>query len=80
MKLEVTVKSVYGKFLAYPANQAAEDLADLLKVKTFSAAQLEGVGKLGLEVVEVVRPAQRKVCMERLCMYYSMAAPGSCSC
>jgi hypothetical protein len=53
MKIEVQVKSVYGKSLIYPANAAAEKLAALVGAKTLSLAQLQLARGLGHEVVEV---------------------------
>ena len=45
--LELFGRNVYGEMKLYPANEAAEGFAELLRVKTFSKAQLELIQKLG---------------------------------
>jgi len=49
--VEVEIRSVYGNNLLYPVNQVAKDFAELLGVKTFNRAQVEGMKKLGYEVL-----------------------------
>ena len=53
--LEVEIRSVYGNQMIYPANKVAQDFADLLNVKTFNKYQIEGIKKLGYEIVRVAQ-------------------------
>ncbi len=59
--VQVFARSVYGAFKNYPANQEAEQFAELLKVKTFSTAQLESIKQLGFPIEYVADPAAARV-------------------
>jgi hypothetical protein len=57
-RIEVYPRSVYGRTLWYPSNDAAQLLADLMAVKTFTVAQIALMGGSGaFEVVKVMDPA-----------------------
>lgn len=56
MKIEVSVRLVYGKPLIYPVNEAAKVLASIAKVKSLSLSDLANARLLGFEVVEVFLP------------------------
>lgn len=50
------IRNVYGKQLAYPANETAAKFAILLGVKTFNAHQLHQIQDLGYTMVQVTDP------------------------
>lgn len=56
MKFQYFVRNVYGAFRAYPANQVADQFAQLLRIKTFSASEIEQISALGFEAEQVVDP------------------------
>lgn len=56
MRIEVEVRSVYGKPVIYPVNQAAKDAAALVGAKTLQQRHIALLGRLGHEVVEVAQP------------------------
>lgn len=47
------LRNVYGQYKAYPANWLAQEVAELMGVKTFNAQQLAKIRGLGFNVVEV---------------------------
>lgn len=51
--LQIELKSVYGKTLIYPANQAAKLIAKIAGTKTLSSQQIAWAKELGFEVQEV---------------------------
>lgn len=53
MKMQVTVKNVYGKETIYPFCTVAQRFADLLGTKTLTMGAIEKIRGLGY-VVEVV--------------------------
>lgn len=50
LELKLTIKTVYGKTLRYPANPTAFRFAALLGVKTFSDTQLAHITGLGYTI------------------------------
>ena len=48
--ITVSVRSVYGRDMVYPADDSALLFARLLQVKTFNAFQLSGIRALGYRV------------------------------
>jgi hypothetical protein len=58
--VQVFARNVYGTFKNYPANQEAEQFAQLLRVKTFSIAQLESIKQLGFAIEYVSDPEAHK--------------------
>ena len=57
MEVKVIEKNVYGKILLYPFNETAAKFAKLLKVKTFTDAQLHAIDDLGYNVTNVTPKA-----------------------
>ncbi len=55
MKLEVYRKSVYGRVMLYPANQAAAKIAELLGQATLTGKQLETVASIDGVTIEIVQ-------------------------
>lgn len=53
MRIEIEIRNVYGRDLAFPANPAAHNLAKLVGQKTISPAQLQIAQQLGHEIGEV---------------------------
>lgn len=53
VKIQITIKSVYGNETAYPADKTAQLFADLLGRKTLTPADLRGIKALGYDI-EVV--------------------------
>jgi len=52
MKIQVYFREVYGRRLAYPANDLAKALAKLMRLKTFSDTQLAEIAEhFSVEVV-----------------------------
>lgn len=43
MKITITLKSAYGRTLAYPADKAAQTFADMLKSKTLTRDNLNHI-------------------------------------
>ena len=58
MKLQVTIKSVYGRDLIYPACDIAKLFTALLKVKSFTENQLEQIKSIGYEI-EVITETKK---------------------
>lgn len=56
MRIEVTVRMVYGKPKVYPHNDAARTLAALAGTDTLTARTLDLAKQLGHSVHEIVRP------------------------
>lgn len=56
MEIKVQVKSVYGTSKIYPANAAAETLAQIAGTKTLSPAILQLAKQLGMVITEVSAP------------------------
>ena len=54
--IEVFARNVYGVMKIYPANPAAEKLAQLVGKKTFDKRDLDLARELGLVVEAVVDP------------------------
>jgi hypothetical protein len=50
MSITVSVRSVYGREMVYPADDTAATFAALLNVKTFNAFQLQTIRALGYAV------------------------------
>lgn len=50
MFITVQVRNVFGNDLVYPADEKATDFALLLKVKSFNAAQIAGIKRLGYAI------------------------------
>jgi hypothetical protein len=49
----ITLRSVYGKTLAYPANELADMLADVAGIKTFTRAKLNTIlVQFSVEIVD----------------------------
>lgn len=48
--LQINAKSVYGKTLYYPGNQAAELIAKIAGAKTLSPAQISYAEQLGFSI------------------------------
>jgi hypothetical protein len=48
--LEIEIKSVYGKYLYYPRNQAAYTLADIAGTDTLTQRTLELAKRLGFSI------------------------------
>lgn len=53
--IEIEVRSVYGNYMIYPANDAAKILARIAGKKTLSMDDLTNAQSLGMEVVEMHR-------------------------
>ena len=56
MQLQVFARSVYGRTMIYPANEAAKALAAFANVRTFNADQLRTLKGAGVTVEEVRDP------------------------
>lgn len=56
MRIEVEVRSVYGRPAIYPANEAAKIAAELVGAKTLQQRHIALLVKMGHEVVEVASP------------------------
>jgi hypothetical protein len=54
-EIKITFKSVYGETKAYPANQQAQNLTDLIGTKTLTHRTLCQAEKMGFLIVEVDR-------------------------
>lgn len=50
MKITLTLKSSYGRTLAYPADATAETFARMLGVKTLTRSAINHIKSLGFEV------------------------------
>jgi len=50
MKVQISIKSVYGHTLYYPVNEAALIFARLAGKKTFRKADLNDIKQLGFEI------------------------------
>lgn len=57
--IQVEIKSVYGALKAYPANEAAELLAQIAGTKTIASHTLALAERLGM-VIKQVQPNQLK--------------------
>jgi hypothetical protein len=55
-QVQITIKSVYGKDMIYPANALAENLTKLTGQKTFSNAQLQTIEAMGFSIVQIAKP------------------------
>lgn len=55
--IQIQVRSVYGNQQAYPANKAAEILANIAGTKTLSRQTLAQIKELGYEVEQVQQPS-----------------------
>jgi hypothetical protein len=53
MKLKISIKTVYGKDLIYPADETAEMLVSLTGKKTFDKRDLVTIQNLGYEIEQV---------------------------
>ncbi len=53
LRIEVEIKSVYGKYLLYPICEKAKIFADLVGTKTLSARDIGRIKKLGYTVFSV---------------------------
>lgn len=53
MKVQVIVKTVYGRELIYPHNTEALNFAELLQSKTFSLKDLSVMKRMGIEIEQV---------------------------
>lgn len=59
--IEVFVRSVYGAHKAYPANDAAELLAEIAGTKTLDPKTLALAERLGFEIKQVADPKAPKL-------------------
>jgi len=50
MKIQVTIKNIYGNQLIYPVCQKAKYFAELTKTKTFNKNDINTIKKLGFEI------------------------------
>ena len=57
-KVEVVIKSVYGKMNIYPNNATAELFCGLTGKKTFSRTDIATIQALGFVVEQVLIPAE----------------------
>lgn len=57
MELQVFLRSVYGKVLVYPANEAARTVCLMLGTRSLMNRELTYLGLLGHKVVTVADPA-----------------------
>lgn len=53
MKIQVVVRTVYGRVLIYPHNVEAQEFADLIRVKTFSMRELRILKRLGIQIEQI---------------------------
>lgn len=53
MKVEISIRNVYGRELIYPVNDTAKKLAELIGHVTFTPKQLKIIHLLGFEIVQV---------------------------
>lgn len=51
IRIEIAAKSIYGQTKFYPANYAAEKLAQIAGTKTLTATALLNAAAMGCEVV-----------------------------
>lgn len=51
--IEVTIKNVYGQIKVYPANEAAQLIANIAGTKTLSNQQLAYAERLGFQIKQV---------------------------
>jgi hypothetical protein len=58
--VSITVKSVYGNEMIYPANDAANHFCELTGKKTFSHRDLQLIEKLGYFIEQVAKPISYK--------------------
>ena len=50
---QVTLRNVYGKTLAYPANGVADMIADVAGIKTFTRAKLNAIlAQFSVEILD----------------------------
>jgi hypothetical protein len=56
--VQIHIRSVYGSDKAYPGNDTARQFAELIGVRTFSAAQLRRIEALGYAIERVATPSQ----------------------
>jgi hypothetical protein len=61
MRIEIETREVYGLTKAYPVNEAAHVLAELVGTKTLTRVTLDRAAKLGHEIVEVPRDGLAKI-------------------
>jgi len=54
MNIQVEQRNVYGNIRFYPMNDTAEQLAALVKQKTFDAQNLADIKRMGMDI-EVMR-------------------------
>lgn len=59
--IQVFTRTVYGTTMIYPANEAAEILAQIAGTKTLSQCDLSLAKKLGLTVEQVADPKALKL-------------------
>lgn len=59
--IEVFTRSVYGAINVYPANKAAEQLAQVAGTKTLSHKALTLAEAMGMQVKQVADPAMPKI-------------------
>ena len=55
-EIQIFFRTVYGNTLAYPANEQGQQLARLMKVKSFNREQLAEIKALGFVVSQVHDP------------------------
>jgi hypothetical protein len=59
--MKLTLKTIYGRTLAYPADETAHKFADLLRVKTLTRSQLEQIEALGFTLETAGGPSLEDV-------------------
>lgn len=55
LKIEVQIRSKYGRDLIYPVNRVAFKFTELLNKKTFNRSDLEKLTEIGFNVEFVLR-------------------------
>jgi hypothetical protein len=60
MKIQVTVRGVYGKDLIYPADAFAKTFCELIRKKTLDEVDLKNIKSLGFQI-EIVPDAENPV-------------------
>lgn len=64
--ITVTLREVYGQVKAYPANEQAQRLADLVGTKTLTIDTLRGAARMGFRFQYVDRFSAQEVSIEYL--------------
>lgn len=52
MEIQIELREVYGRTVAYPVNNNAGRLADIAGTKTLTLRHLEMAAQMGMQVVE----------------------------